>query len=101
MGNGNVELTDSVMQEIERKIDTADQDDPLRLLLILNRANYKEIQRTRSNPMFRFGEMFRDLGRGFTLFVLILAYLLIVIIPATLYRILLSLLGIDPSILVP
>ena len=96
----DLELTDSVMAEVERQIESADKDDPMRLLLILERANFKELHHLKSNPAMRFGEMFRGMGRGFTLLLLMIAWLIVVVIPNLLYRILAALSGIDVSRLV-
>ena len=96
----DLELTDSMMDEIGRQIENADPDDPMRLLLIIERANYHELHRLKSNPAMRFGEMFRGMGRGFTLLLVVIAWFVLIMVPNTLYRLLTLLSGIDVSGLV-
>jgi hypothetical protein len=89
------EITKQLIHEIERQIETYDKDDPMRLLLILEIANFRELKRMKGNPMIGFGEMFRGMGRGFTLLLFVIAWILLIVIPNMLYRLLATMLGIS------
>lgn len=94
MANGT-ELADSVIKEIARQIEKLPDDDPMRLLLIINQANYKELNYIKKNPAYRFGEMFRDVSKSFTLLLIIIGWIMIVVLPNLLFRLITTVAGIE------
>jgi hypothetical protein len=90
-----IDITQDVMDEIDRMIQNLDTDDPARLNLLLQRSIHREIIKLKTNPAIKFGEMFREMGRGFGLLVILLAWIILIYMPGLLYRLAFFVLGID------
>lgn len=94
MANGT-NVTDGVLKEIDRQIADLPKDDPIRLLLIIGSANYYEINRLKNNMFIKFCQLCEDLGKGLTVFVVIVIWILTVLLPNIVFRLITMIAGID------
>jgi len=79
-------ITDAYIEEIERKINDGGNGDVDRMVLALLMAIYQRMDCIEDNPTIKFGEAVKN-NKGLTAFIAFLFWLLVVLIPQTLVRI--------------
>ena len=80
-------ITDAYIAEIERKIQEGGNGDVDRMELALLMAIYKKVTCLEDNPSIKFGEAVKD-NKGLTAFIAFLFWLLVILIPQSLVRLL-------------
>lgn len=96
MANGT-SVTDGVLKEIDRQIEDLPKDDPMRLLLIIGSANYFEINRLKNNIFIKFCQFCEDMGKGMIVFAIVIGWILTVLLPNLVFRLIAMIAGIDLS----
>lgn len=91
-----MDISEAYKAQIEKKITEGGNGDVDLMVLTVVWANYKRLDDVESNPAVKLGSLM-DKNKGLAAIIIFVAYVLTVLIP----EILLKILGFDPSKLIP